>query len=57
MASLARQVRELVFSEAVRTGMERAITAADFDAVLSLTIASIRPEDLRLYEKFAAGDR
>ena len=53
MASLAKRVRERVFTDAVHQGTFREIAMADFEAVLEGMRPSVQAEDLRLYEKFA----
>jgi len=53
VTALARQVRELVFTQAVATGQPRLITARDLAQVLGNMRPSIQSKDLALYEKFA----
>jgi len=53
VTALARQVRELVFTQAVSSGQPRLITARDLAQVLGNMRPSIQPKDLALYEKFA----
>ena len=55
MASVARRVRELVFSDAIHSGQSRSIKIEDFQTVLSEMGPSIPEKDLRKFEKFAGG--
>ena len=53
MASVARRVRERVFSAAIQSADPQPITMADFDAVLAETKPSIPVKDLRKFEQYA----
>lgn len=54
MAALAQRVRERVFSEVVVSGAQRALSMADFDAVLEEMGPSVQPEELKLYADYEA---
>lgn len=56
MASLARRVREKVFSAAIHSGQPQPITMVDFDAVMAEMKPSIPEKDLRKFEQFARGE-
>ncbi|MCU0484845.1 MAG: ATP-binding protein [Anaerolineales bacterium] len=54
MAALAQRARERAFRDAIATGVACPIQVADFDAVLAEMHPSIPPDDLRMFEQFAA---
>jgi len=56
MTSLAQRTRERVFFDAIQHGAARQIGAVDFQDVVNEMNPSISPQDLRLFEQFAAGE-
>jgi transitional endoplasmic reticulum ATPase len=55
MASVAQRVREMVFSDAIHSGVSRPINTHDFQAVLAEMSPSIPEKDLRKFDKFEQG--